>query len=93
MTTTEPAVHSGLRIHGLPADHADIVAAVQQCATATAGPAHPVEVLDVLVLDAAPRQPHTVEVLAEEFDAADHALLFMQYAVDTETLAVREYID
>jgi hypothetical protein len=72
--------------HTLPADHAELVAAIQEHAAA-ADPSHMVEVLDVLVLDELV-EPHTVEVLAEEFDAAEHTLLFETYAVDTETFAV-----
>ena len=91
MSTTEPTPRIGIHVHTLPADHAELVAAVQEHATAVAGPAHPVEVLDVLVLGDAV-DPHTVEVLAEEYDVAEHTLLFETYAVDIASLAVHEAV-
>ena len=76
--------------HTLPADHAELVAAIQEHATAT-DPTHAVEVLDVLVIDEFVA-PHTVEVVAEEFDATERTLLFEAYDVDTATFTVHEHV-
>ena len=91
MTVNDLAQQRLVSSHTLPVDHDALVSAVQCCATTAAGAAHPIEVLDVLVLDDAPRQSHTVAVLAEEYDVAQHTLLFQTYDVDTATLVASEH--